>query len=459
MLCSVCLCSAVFGHISDTSETRGGVSNIRSKPMARRIKDSTLDSREARRRLNVRGKPYWRLIEQGTHLGYRRLGGGQAGTWCVRQYVGDQEYKVEKIGIADDMSDADGIKVLNFWQAQTAAREAMVGRAHRTHGGYGSYTVGNALDEYLQYLERERKSAATTRPSIEGLIRPKLGHIEVSKLTKEVIEGWRNDLADAPARTRTRAGMEQNFLVDRRGEDARRARRATANRVLTMLKAALNRAWRDGKVPSNTAWTRVDPFKGVGKARVRYLTVAEAKRLINAADRDFRQLATAALQTGCRYGELTALRVHDYNPDANTLAITQGKSGKGRHVVLTDEGSTFFCQVCAGRPGSTVMLMKADGQPWQRSEQVPLMKQTCARAKILPPINFHALRHTWASLSVMGGMPLMVVAKNLGHRDTRMVELHYGHLAPSYVADAVREHAPRFGFRPDKKITPLAGTR
>ena len=29
-------------------------------------------------------------------------------------------------------------------------------------------------------------------------------------------------------------------------------------------------------------------------------------------------------------------------------------------------------------------------------------------------------------------------AKNLGHRDTRMVELHYGHLAPSYVADEVR---------------------
>ena len=37
-----------------------------------------------------------------------------------------------------------------------------------------------------------------------------------------------------------------------------------------------------------------------------------------------------------------------------------------------------------------------------------------------------------------GGMPLPVVAKNLGHADTRMVEKHYGHLAPSYVAEAVR---------------------
>jgi len=50
----------------------------------------------------------------------------------------------------------------------------------------------------------------------------------------------------------------------------------------------------------------------------------------------------------------------------------------------------------------------------------------CERAKINPPITFHG--HTWASLSVMAGLPLMVVAKNLGHVDTRMVEAH--RLAP-----------------------------
>ena len=76
------------------------------------------------------------------------------------------------------------------------------------------------------------------------------------------------------------------------------------------------------------------------------------------------------------------------------------------------------------------------------------MHEACKQATIDPPLNFHALRHTWASLSVMGGMPLMVVAKIFGHADTRMVERHYGHLAPSYVADAVRKHAPRFGKTP-----------
>jgi integrase len=45
----------------------------------------------------------------------------------------------------------------------------------------------------------------------------------------------------------------------------------------------------------------------------------------------------------------------------------------------------------------------------------------------------------------MNGAPLMVVAKNLGHSDTRIVETHYGHLAPSYVAEAIKKHAPKFG--------------
>jgi hypothetical protein len=44
----------------------------------------------------------------------------------------------------------------------------------------------------------------------------------------------------------------------------------------------------------------------------------------------------------------------------------------------------------------------------------------------------------------MNGTPLLVVAKNLGHADTRMVEMHYGHLAPSFIANAIRAGAPRY---------------
>jgi integrase len=74
------------------------------------------------------------------------------------------------------------------------------------------------------------------------------------------------------------------------------------------------------------------------------------------------------------------------------------------------------------------------------------MRAACERAGIVPPIGLHQLRHTYASLAVMNGTPLMVVAKALGYSDTRMVEQHYGHLAPSYIADEIRKGAPRFNM-------------
>ena len=49
----------------------------------------------------------------------------------------------------------------------------------------------------------------------------------------------------------------------------------------------------------------------------------------------------------------------------------------------------------------------------------------------------------------MGGVPLFVLAKALGHASTIMVERHYGHLAPSYIAEAIRKVAPRFGIEPE----------
>src|SRR5262249_15342312 len=140
------------------------------------------------------------------------------------------------------------------------------------------------------------------------------------------------------------------------GDDGRRARRASANRTWTILRAALNHAFHEGKVESDLAWRKVKPFKQVDAARVRYLTVAEAKRLINASDVEFRPLLQAALQTGCRYGELIRLQVHDFNADAGTVAIRKSKTGKMRHVVLTDEGAAFFRGHCAGRAGNELMF-------------------------------------------------------------------------------------------------------
>ena len=169
--------------------------------------------------------------------------------------------------------------------------------------------------------------------------------------------------------------------------------------------------------------------------------------MINAADRDsgFRDLIHAALLTGARYGELCRLRVGDF---ANGMvAIRTSKTGKPRHVRLTDEGREWFEQICAGRAPDEIMLPNRRlDRAWRKSEQRRPMQEACRRAKITPAVGIHTARHTYASLTVMGGVPLIVVANNLGHSDTRMVEKHYGHLAASYMDEAIRDGAPRFGM-------------
>ena len=124
--------------------------------------------------------------------------------------------------------------------------------------------------------------------------------------------------------------------------------------------------------------------------------------------------------------------------------MRKSKANKDRHIVLTDEGRAFFAQLSAGRLASDLLL----GREWKKANQSDPMKAACKRAKIEPAVGFHQLRHTWASLSAMNGVPLFVIAKALGHSDTRMVEKHYGHLSQSYVAEAIRKGAPRFGFKP-----------
>jgi integrase len=137
--------------------------------------------------------------------------------------------------------------------------------------------------------------------------------------------------------------------------------------------------------------------------------------------------------------------------------IRASKSGKGRHIVLTEEGTGQFSVLCAGRAATEWILVKRDGGKWLKSHQTRPMREACVQAQITPLASFHTLRHTYASLSIMAGAPLLVIATNLGHSDTRMVEKHYGHLAADYVASEIRKAAPRFDLGPETNVIPLRG--
>ena len=414
--------------------------------MARTLVDAKLDTRSARARLAQRAEPYWRSMSEGLAIGYRR--GSKGGTWTARHYSADTGRRFESLGTADDVCDADGVMVLNFGQAQAKAREWFAALANPV---LAPLTVKACLADYLDYIEGQKKGAQVTRSQIQAHIVPVLGDIECAKITTKQIQSWLRDLANSPAKSRN--GKPRP--MDKSDPEAIRRRRSSANCILITLRAALNRAWRAGSIASDTAWRRVEPYEDVDSARTRHLAVAEAQRLINAAPQDFRKMVQAALVTGARYGELCRLTVQDFNPDAGVVSVRTSKSGRPRHIVLTSEGVGLFRSLATGLPSDALLLTRASGAAWKTSDQFRPMGVPCAAARIAPPIGFHGLRHTWASLAVMNGTPLMVVARNLGHSDTTMVEKHYGHLTSSYITQAIRAGAPTFGIEPDAKVVSI----
>jgi len=427
--------------------------------MPRKARDERLDTRAARLRLPVRREPYFRTIQEGRAIGYRRLAGGKSGTWIARHFDRDRDptrlYK--SLGSADDMLEADGVETLTFAQAQTAAAAwfAELGRSHARAPVL--VTVETVMVDYAaDYAARGGKDAKGLQTAIEAHILPKLGNKLAKDLTPGTIRQWFRALATAPARVRSKEGKVATRTLDATDADATRARRATANRVLTVLKAGLNLAYRDGKVATDDAWRRVTPFKGADAPRIRYLTDAEAVRLVNAADPSFRPMVTAALLTGARYGELVRFRVADFNREAGTLHVRVSKSGKPRSILLTTEGTEFFRQHCAGKKGNALILTMPDGEQWGKSAQTRRIKTACDAAQIAPAIGFHILRHTHASRLVMAGVPLGVVAAQIGNSEAICAK-HYAHLSPGYVADSIRAAFGPLGIVAGTNVKPMTG--
>lgn len=448
--------------------------------MARQTTDQPITTREARKRLAARAEPYWRALDSGTGIGYRR--GGSGGTWIGRALV-EGKYRERGIGRADDVIRADGTAYLDFRQASEKVK-AWAGGAHRESAGLDSaptsrapYTLADAMADYLaSYRRRGGKGLVQTQHAANAHILPALGNARLERLTPQRITRWRDALADAAPRVRTSAKATAKQAapavraIDPADPEAARRRRATANRVLTILKAALNHAHTAGRVPNADAWASVKPFKEADAPTVRHLTDAEATRLVNACPEDFRAMVTAALLTGMRYGELTALRAGAFNPDAGTVTVAASKSGKPRHVVLTDEGRDFFAQRAAGKDSRAHVFTRhlvqqatkdshavTERAAWGKSHQHRAMQDACTAANIAPAVSFHILRHTYASRLAMLGAPLPVIAAQLGHEGTRMTERHYAHLAPSYVADTVRNLFGRMGIVPASNVQPFPG--
>lgn len=428
--------------------------------LARTIRNQKIDSRSARSQLSPRREPYWTMMGAGCALGYRRITTG--GSWIARfrDETGRRSY--EALGSADDARDADGVTVFTYAQAQNKARAYFDRRVREIAGDVvpssGPFTVAHAVASYLTTYERRGgKRLDLMAGKAKNYVLPELGAVAVSKLTKGRIERWLYSVAESPARVRTRPGTPQKHRGPLAGPEDRRRRKATANRVFALLRAALNHAYQEGRVAHDDAWRRVRAFREAESVRICYLSDDDARRLVSACDPDFRQIVVAALLTGCRYSEITNLVAEDFNPDSGTIRIKTSKSGRPRHVALSAEGAKFFERQVAGKRRDEMVFVRSNGRRWKTADQQRPLASACKKIA-LTDVTFHGFRHTYASRLAMKGVPFGVIAAQLGHRDTRMVERHYGHLAPNYIAETVRAAFTTMGVVEPDNVIPLKVT-
>jgi integrase len=169
-------------------------------------------------------------------------------------------------------------------------------------------------------------------------------------------------------------------------------------------------------------------------------------------------VATLALFTGCRRGELCGLQWSDADLDRGVLRIErsveetkaglrvkQPKTRAGRrNVALSPEAVTLLKEhrreqlelrmaLGAGRPSLVFGTIEdelrspnAISRDWLR-----LLKR-----RGLPHVSFHSLRHTSASMMIAAGVDILTVSRRLGHRKASVTLDVYGHLIEGKDAEA-----------------------
>lgn len=204
-------------------------------------------------------------------------------------------------------------------------------------------------------------------------------------------------------------------------ESFRRQRSTVAgNRDLALLRAMFNWAVLEELVPAT-------PFK-IGtvtavklareEARTRRLEPGEEERLLAKAQGLLRDLIVAALETGCRLGELLTLQWNQVRDDL-LLPAGKTKAKKSRRVPV----STVLRAVLearrldpAGEPLPASAYVFGDDVGRQRLSIRGAWVFTCERAKI-KGLHFHDLRREAGSRWMDAGVPLATIQRWLGHHN------------------------------------------
>ncbi len=354
-----------------------------------------------RKALRPRREPYWGPpLARGRYVGFRKIA-DREGSWIARAREDDGHQRYKSLGIATPALDYDAAcKEARRWFADL---EAGVSDE--------AITVAQACREYVDD-RRHQKGQTTARDAEMRFARTvygtELGRRPLSKARTNHILTWRDSL-----------------LLGK----------ASANRTLTTLKAALNLAVRRRRVSAIAAqeWGDVRPFRAAGKRRDLFLDLRQRRALLAAAGESaLRDLLEAAMLTGARAGELVNATRSQFDARTGSMTFT-GKTGP-RTVPLGPPALVLFKRLSRGKLPAARILTRDDGKPWAHSDWDELVREAATAARLPSGTCLYTLRHSFITQALTDGMATLDVARLVG-TSIGMIEKHYGHL----VASAARE--------------------
>lgn len=199
-----------------------------------------------------------------------------------------------------------------------------------------------------------------------------------------------------------------------------------ANRVIEVLRKALNLAIRWG-------WLERNPASGVRRnpetKRTRYLSHAEIERLDAALEAHPQRVSADALRflllTGCRKGEALGATWDQFDLERRVWSKPEAMTKQRKlHRVPYSEAVAVILERRRAEVGGTFIFSGSLGAPLVDVKKT--WASVCETAG-LSDVRMHDLRHTYASLLVSSGASLPVVGALLGHSQPQTTA-RYAHL-------------------------------
>ncbi len=206
---------------------------------------------------------------------------------------------------------------------------------------------------------------------------------------------------------------------------------STVNRMLEVVRAILRKAKQEWDWIDNAPTVRM---RKVENRRIRWLTYAQADRLLRQLPPHLRDMAAFTLATGLRESNVTGLQWKDVDVVRRHALIhpDQSKTKKAIPVPLNDEAIAIMKKQL-GKHTQYVFTFK--GKPVSRCNN-HAWRKALVRAEI-DDFRWHDLRHTWASWHVQSGTSLQELQLLGGWSDFEMV-LRYAHLSSEHLQRAAQ---------------------